>query len=225
LHYRAKHTPNGNSVFREPNLMSELSLITKKIKKCRLCVDEPIGKPLPHEPRPVFQVSKDAKIAICGQAPGTLVHASGRPFTDPSGERLRRWTGLDESVFYDPKKVSVIPMGFCFPGQTPTGADLPPRRECAPKWRNQLFAELPQFRLVLLVGSYAIKWHLSGDKKRSLTDIVGDWRSYFDTNNDPAYAPMPHPSWRNNHWLKKNPWFEEEYMPVLRTEIERVLAL
>lgn len=197
--------------------------LTSKIRSCRICVEIPKGKPLPHEPRPVFQVSKTAKIVICGQAPGTRVHASGKPFTDPSGDRLREWMGVEKDVFYDASRIAIVPMGFCFPGLNDKGADLPPRKECAPQWREGLFAAMGEIKLMMLVGSYALKWHLPEVKSKALTEIVADWRSYLEANTDLLYAPMPHPSWRNNHWLKKNPWFDEEYMPELRKKIAKLL--
>jgi len=180
-----------------------------------------------------LQVSKDVRIAICGQAPGTKVHLSGKPFTDASGDRLREWMGVDDTIFYDTKKIAIVPMGFCFPGQTPKGADLPPRRECAAHWHDGLFSLLTKLDLVLLVGKYAITYHLKGHDnlsnfaKQPLYETVENYKSFFSVNDaskaTPLYLPLPHPSWRNNHWLKKNLWFEEEYLPLLRKEVHKSL--
>ncbi|MCB1489376.1 MAG: uracil-DNA glycosylase family protein, partial [Bauldia sp.] len=182
------------------------------MRACRICRDHPLGARLPHEPRPVFQVSRTATICVAGQAPGTRVHASGRPFTDPSGDRLRAWMGVDSATFYDERRLAIVPMGFCFPGQDSRGADLPPRKECPPAWRARLIAELPAIRLVLAVGAYAQGWHLGPLAGRSLTETVGAWREIAEAT-DPVVVPLPHPSWRNNAWLRRNPWFEAELLP------------
>lgn len=150
------------------------------------------------------------------------MHVSGKPFTDPSGERLRAWMGVSETDFYDVKRVAIIPMGFCFPGLDANGADLPPRRECAPLWRSRLLSLLPRLDLVLLVGQYAQRWHLPGPN-RSLTDTVAAWRDILDAGGTPRFIPVPHPSWRNNSWLKKHPWFEAELLPRLRDEVGVIL--
>ena len=154
----------------------DLDALVGAIRACRICRDRPLGAPLPHEPRPVLCVSPTATICIAGQAPGTRVHASGVPFTDPSGDRLRAWLGLDADTFYDVGRVAIVPMGFCFPGQDVRGADLPPRRECAPAWRADLFAALPRIDLLLAVGSYAHRWHLGALARRTLTGTVAAWR-------------------------------------------------
>lgn len=195
---------------------SDLNALLAHIRACRICVDTPRGRPLPHEPRPVLRVGSSAKICICGQAPGTRVHASGKPFTDPSGDRLRNWLGMSEDQFYDTERVAIIPMGFCFPGLDSKGGDLPPRRECAERWRAELFGRLPQFRLVLLVGLHAQKWHLGSSAKGNLTDTVAAWREYAEEG---GYVPLPHPSWRNNAWIKRNPWFEGDLLPFLRSRV------
>lgn len=201
-----------------------LNSLLSEIKQCRVCVDQPLGQPLPHHPRPVLRVCPTARLAIVGQAPGTRVHASGKPFTDPSGERLRAWMGVSEAEFYDRCRVAIIPMGFCFPGLNDKGGDLPPRKECAPTWRHRVFAELPNLELVLLVGLYAQRWHLGPRAHTSLTDTVADWRTYrVPDATGRCYLPVPHPSWRNNHWLKTNPWFEDEVLPSLRRDVRRVL--
>jgi uracil-DNA glycosylase len=194
-----------------------LARLSAKIKMCRLCLEAPKGRPLPHEPRPVFQVSSMARLLIVGQAPGTRVHASGRPFTDPSGVRLRQWLGVDETLFYDERQVAIVPMGFCFPGQDEKGADLPPRPECAPAWRARLLSHLKAVRLVICLGRSAQHWHLGELAGADLTETVRNWRRGFALH--PKVLPLPHPSWRNNAWLKNNPWFAEELLPVLREEI------
>jgi uracil-DNA glycosylase len=200
-----------------------LDALLSDIRACRICVDAPRGKPLPHEPRPVLRVGSAAKICICGQAPGTRVHASGKPFTDPSGDRLRNWLGVSEEQFYDTDRVAIVPMGFCFPGLDSKGGDLPPRRECADRWRAELFGLLPQFRLVLLVGLYAQKWHLGGKARGNLTDTVAAWREFAEADGPVRYLPLPHPSWRNNAWIKKNPWFKSELLPYLRSEAAKLI--
>jgi uracil-DNA glycosylase len=204
-------------------IRTDLDLLVAKIRACRICRDASVGPMLPHEPRPVLRVSSTARICVCGQAPGTRVHASGMPFTDPSGDRLRAWMGVTPQEFYDERRVAIVPMGFCFPGQDARGADLPPRPECGSTWRDALFAALPTFELVLLVGQYAHQWHLKERAKGSLTATVADWKSYAIGTPAPRYLPLPHPSWRNNAWLKRNPRFEEEVLPYLRGEIRRLL--
>ncbi len=177
-----------------------------------------MGAPLEHEPRPVMQISSTARIAIFSQAPGARVHDSGRPFTDASGVRLRQWLGIGEEVFYDAARVSIVPMGFCFPGYDAKGADLPPRRECAPLWRLRLMAALPEFETAVLVGKYAQAWHLGDSAATSLTETVRRWRDFA-----PRFFPLPHPSWRNNAWIKRNPWFASRLLPKLRRRIKELL--
>ena len=203
-----------------------LDPMTDEIRACRVCRDAPrYGVRLPHEPRPVFQVSNAARLCIAGQAPGVRVHASGRPYTDPSGVRLRQWLGIGEDIFYDPTKVAIVSMGFCFPGLDAKGGDLPPRRECAETWRKRLFHRLPDLELILLVGQYAQKWHLDRTVvAKGLTETVGRWRDVYRSHERPRLMPMPHPSWRNNVWLKRNPWFELELLPALRADVARLVA-
>ncbi|MEP2706023.1 MAG: uracil-DNA glycosylase family protein [Roseibium sp.] len=204
----------------------QLETLVNDIRSCRICVENPIKTSLPHAPRPILQVSGSAKICICGQAPGTRVHKSGRPFTDPSGDRLRVWMGIGEEVFYDPEKLAIIPMGFCFPGQDAKGGDLPPRTECRKTWHDQVFDAVPQIELVLVIGQYAQAYHLGSSRKKNLTETVAAWRSYFKESagkGSPIILPLPHPSWRNNGWIRKNPWFAEELLPVLRTEVSRLI--
>lgn len=199
-----------------------LDRLLGEIRRCRRCVAAPAGAPLPHDPRPVLRVSATARLAIVGQAPGTRVHASGKPFTDPSGVRLRAWMGLGEDEFYDEARVAILPMGFCFPGLSRTGGDLPPRPECAPLWRPRLFGLLTQLELVLLVGMYAQRWHL-GAEAGALGETVRDWRRFLAAPGTPRFFPLPHPSWRNNAWLARNPWFEAELLPDLRREVAAIL--
>ena len=195
------------------------------IAACRLCRDEPArgeDHRLPHEPRPVAVLSASARILIAGQAPGLRVHESGLPFNDASGDRLRQWLSVDREAFYDPQKFAIVPMGFCFPGYDRHGSDLPPRSECAPLWRRRVIDAMPQIELVLAVGHYAQRWHLGSDCPKSMTETVRSWQRYAQRNSGVAVLPMPHPSWRNTAWLRRNPWFEAELLPFLR---ERVRAL
>jgi uracil-DNA glycosylase len=202
---------------------SELDRLLLEIRACRICAERPAGKALPHDPRPVLRVGQMARIAVCGQAPGVRVHSSGIPFTDPSGDRLRAWMGVSKDEFYDEERVAIIPMGFCFPGLDHKGADLPPRPECAPAWRARIFSLLPQLELVLLVGQYAQRWHLGSEAGRNLTETVGRWETILDATSRPRRIPLPHPSWRNNRWLRDNPWFEKKLLPRLRREVRGIL--
>jgi uracil-DNA glycosylase len=167
-------------------LNARIGELADRISACRICRDTPRGRQLPHEPRPVLVMSPTARIAICGQAPGTRVHASGRPFTDPSGDRLRDWMGIGEDIFYDAARIAIVPMGFCFPGLDAKGGDLPPCRECAPAWRGEVFAAMPQIRLLLLVCAHAQKWHLGAAAGESLTATVAACASIA---KDPAFPP------------------------------------
>lgn len=199
---------------------ADLEELTRAIRACRLCVEQPIRRPLPHEPRPVLRPSSTARILIASQAPGTKVHLSGMPFTDASGDRLRDWLGVTADEFYDTQKFAIVPMGFCFPGQDAKGGDLPPRPECAPAWRQGLMDLMPQLELVLTIGIYAQAWHMGDMRRSSLTETVMGWREIFAASERPLVLPLPHPSWRNTGWLKKNPWFEMELLPFLRAEIQ-----
>jgi uracil-DNA glycosylase len=205
-------------------MSAALGRLKARIRKCRHCVVEPDGPPLPHEPRPVLLAETTARLAVCGQAPGTRVHASGIPFTDPSGDRLRDWMGLSAETFYDTSRIAIIPMGFCFPGLDAKGGDLPPRKECAPRWHDQVFAALPELELVLAVGQYAQRWHLGDRRCGTLTETVRQWRTFVAGDARPRILPLPHPSWRNNAWLKRNPWFDAELVPQLRAEVKAILA-
>lgn len=201
----------------------QLRSLTAEIAACRICRDAPLASPLPHEPRPVLRPSTTARICIASQAPGVRVHASGTPFTDPSGDRLRSWLGLAPEEFYDQTRIAIVPMGFCFPGHDAAGGDLPPRRECAIAWHERLFAAMPQLELILAVGSYAQRWHLGTAAGGSMTDTVGRWQELLYAATRPRRIALPHPSWRNNAWLAANPWFEAELLPRLRQEIRRLM--
>lgn len=166
--------------------------------------------------------SATARILIAGQAPGTRVHATGIPFNDRSGDRLRDWLGVTRDRFYDAQKFAIVPMGFCFPGNDAHGGDLPPRRECASRWHSPLMALMPQVELVLAIGLYAQSWHLGAARRKSLTETVADWRAIHDETRRPCVLPLPHPSWRNTGWLKRNAWFEADLLPVLRSEVARL---
>lgn len=183
-----------------------------RVRRCTLCADE-----LPFEPRPVVQASEQARILVVGQAPGRRVHETGLPFNDPSGDRLREWMGISRDTFYDELQLAILPMGFCYPGTGKSG-DLPPRPECAPAWRELLLSRLDNVRLTLAIGQYAHGYHIPGPK-RSVTDVVRHWRDAW-----PDLVPLPHPSPRNNMWLRRNPWFEAEVVPALRTRVAAILA-
>lgn len=193
------------------------------IAACRICRDVPargIEDRLPHEPRPVAVISAKAKILIAGQAPGLRVHQSGLPFDDASGDRLRMWLGVGRDDFYDRDQFAIVPMGFCFPGYDPKGSDLPPRRECAPLWRRTAMDFMPQIKLVLAIGQYAQAWHLGSRRRKGMTETVRNWQGYFFANSGPRILPLPHPSWRNTGWLKRNPWFEDDVLPVLKQHVD-----
>ncbi|MBY0564680.1 MAG: uracil-DNA glycosylase family protein [Hyphomonadaceae bacterium] len=192
--------------------MDSLEAVVDAIRACRHCAER-----LPHEPRPVVWVQADARILIVGQAPGRRVHETGVPWNDPSGDRLREWMGIDRARFYDKRNVAVAAMGFCYPG-TVNGADLPPRPECAPMWRPRLLPLLTNVRLTLLVGHYAQRYHLKDAVKLTVSETVKGWRGY-----PPTIVPLPHPSWRNSAWLKRNRWFETELVPALRRRVGEVL--
>ncbi len=203
---------------------TSVSDLCTQIRACTVCRDSPKKEPLPHSPRPVIRASAQARLCIAGQAPGTRVHASGLPFDDPSGDRLRNWMAIDRETFYDEKRLAIVPMGFCFPGLDAKGGDLPPRTECREIWHDRVFEALPQLELILVIGQYAQAYHLGRERKKSLTETVKNWRSYWKSNDAGCrYLPLPHPSWRNTGWLKKNPWFAEDVLPVLRSEVARLV--
>lgn len=187
------------------------SSLLKEVRSCTICKAH-----LPLGPRPVLQLHPKARILIAGQAPGKKVHESGVPFDDASGKRLREWLGVTREVFYDPQQIAILPMGFCFPGSGKSG-DLPPRRECEPAWRQQLLGHLRTLELTLVMGQYAQKFHF-GESSSSLTELVKSWRTYW-----PDLVPLPHPSPRNNIWLRRNPWFELELLPSLKKRVSDAL--
>lgn len=188
-----------------------LPALFREVRACTIC-----AKDLPLGPRPVLQLHTKARLLIAGQAPGRKVHASGQPFTDASGDRLRDWLGITSEVFYDAEQVAILPMGFCYPGTGKSG-DLPPRPECAETWRAALLAHLSDLRLTLVIGQYALDYHLP-DAKGTLTEVVKAWRDHW-----PSVVPLPHPSPRNNLWLRRNPWFAAELLPKLRRRVATVL--
>jgi len=192
----------------------DLTELLTEIRACRLCAEH-----LPLGPNPVLQASQTAKILIVGQAPGIRVHRTGLPFNDPSGDRLRDWLGIDRDSFYDPALMAIVPMGFCYPGRGKSG-DLPPRPECAATWRVPLMANLPSIRLTVVIGRYAIAYHLPDyGRNPSVTNAVANWRSHW-----PDVIPLPHPSPRNNLWLRRNAWFEAEVVPALRARVTEILS-
>jgi uracil-DNA glycosylase len=191
--------------------MPTISDLLSKVRSCTLCSEH-----LPLGPRPVLQLHPTARILIAGQAPGRKVHESGIPFADASGDRLRQWLGLSREVFYDPQRVAILPMGFCFPGTGKSG-DLPPRPECAAEWRQRLLQPLTGLKLTLVIGQYAQAYHLPR-AEGTVTSTVQGWREHW-----PTVVPLPHPSPRNNLWLRRNPWFEEELVPALRIRVAEVL--
>jgi len=191
-----------------------LDEVVARARACRLCEAH-----LPLGPRPVLRAQRSARLLIVGQAPGTKVHASGIPWNDPSGERLRDWLRTPREVFYDESRVAIVPMGFCYPGRDPRGGDLPPRPECAPAWHPPLLNALTEVRITLLVGSYAQAHYLGARRARTMTETVRRFQDFL-----PEFLPLPHPSWRNTAWLKRNPWFEDELLPVLRARVGALLA-
>ncbi len=192
-----------------PEAMDAFEALVAEIRSCRTCAGS-----LPLGPRPVFQASSTARILIASQAPGTKVHASGIPFDDPSGDRLRAWTGLSRDEFYDASKVAIVPLGLCYPGRG-SGGDAPPRPECAPLWRGPLLRRMPGIRLTLLVGSHA-QDHVLG--KAPMTQRVKEYGVYL-----PSHFPLPHPSWRSRIWADRNPWFETDVLPALRAQVRAAL--
>ena len=190
------------------------------IAACRLCAADFAATATAHTPRPVVWFAPTARLLIAGQAPGLRVHASGRPFTDPSGDRLRGWLGLTEDEFYDRTRIAIVPMAFCFPGYDAKGADLPPSARCAATWHARVMAALPNLRMRLLIGGAAHRWHLGA---RDVTATTARWREISAQATPIQDFPLPHPSWRNTGWLKRNPWFEAELLPVLRAEVRHLM--
>jgi uracil-DNA glycosylase len=192
--------------------MNRLARVVAEVRACTLCTDLPLG------PRPVLRAKPSARVLIIGQAPGTKVHETGIPWNDRSGDRLREWLGLDRDTFYDEGRIAIVPMGFCYPGRDAHGGDLPPRPQCAPTWHPKVVPLLRKVELTLLIGAYAQRRYLGDRRKAGMTETVTAWRDY-----GPAYIPLPHPSWRNTAWLRKNPWFEAELVPVLRQRVQALL--
>jgi len=198
--------------------------LLERIRACRICEKQPLSQSLPQAPNPVLQVSAGAKLLIAGQAPGMRVHLTGIPFNDRSGDRLREWMGVDRETFYDHSRIAIAAMSFCFPGHDRAGGDLPPRRECRLHWHDALFEQLSNIETVLAVGRYAQDYHLRRlglAAKGGVSETVARWRDYSSLR--PRVIPLPHPSWRNTGWLKRHPWFEQELLPELRSEISRLL--
>lgn len=192
----------------------DLHAILERARACRVCADH-----LPLGPRPVLRASPTAGLLIVGQAPGTKVHATGIPWNDASGDRLRQWLDVDRDTFYDEGRIAIVPMGLCYPGRDPKGGDKPPRPECAPLWQGPLRTALPRVGLTLLIGQYAQKWYLGRARKESMTATVAAWAEYVPR----GFLPLPHPSWRNTAWLKRHPWFEADVLPVLRKTTRALL--
>ena len=199
--------PMGNSF-----AMSDLNQLMTQMRACEICTDLPLG------PRPLFKLDARAKILIAGQAPGKITHEKEIPFDDPSGNRLRDWLSVDRDTFYNDPRIGILPMGLCFPGTGKFG-DLPPRVECAPAWREQALALMPNLELILIIGRYAIDWHLPDAKGQSITALASNWQHTW-----PDQLVMPHPSPRNNRWLKTNPWFELEVIPALQSRVAEMLV-
>jgi uracil-DNA glycosylase len=198
-----------------PRRQAEITLddLLLQVRACRVCAAH-----LPLGPRPVLRASSTARLLIVGQAPGTRVHATGIPWNDRSGDRLRDWLGLDRETFYDEARIAIVPMGFCYPGTDAKGGDKPPRPECAPLWHPQVRPLLPRIGLTLLVGQYAQRFYLGRRRQAGLTETVAAWRDFL-----PDFLPLPHPSWRNTAWLKRHPWFEAELVPLLRERVRGLL--
>jgi len=188
-----------------------LDALLARARACSLCEGLPLG------PAPLLQAGTNARILIASQAPGSKTHVKGRPFDDASGKRLRQWLGVSEEQFYNPELFAILPMGFCYPGTSASG-DLPPRPECAPAWREPLLQAMPQIELTLVLGQYALDWHLGTRKSRTLTDTVKRWQEFW-----PDLLPLPHPSPRNIRWFMANPWFEAEVIPVLQDRVRGLL--
>jgi uracil-DNA glycosylase len=202
---------DGIIILAEVNLMASIISLLREVRCCTICAEH-----LPLGPRPVLQLHTDARILVAAQAPGRKVHESGVPFTDASGERLRDRLGISHEDFYNSQRVAIVPMGFCFPGTGKSG-DLPPRSECAPAWRGKLLSHLKNLRLTLVIGQYAQAYHFP-NAGVSVTSTVQSWRDHW-----PSVVPLPHPSPRNNLWLRKNPWFEQDLLPLLKLRVAQVL--
>lgn len=191
-------------------IFTSIEKLEMNVRSCSNCETQ-----LPLGAKPILQISTRAKVLIAGQAPGKTTHDKGIPFDDPSGDRLRQWLNIDRETFYNRDKIAILPMGLCYPG-TGTSGDLAPRKECIPLWRQQLLSAMPNIEITLLIGQYAQHWHLNN--KQGVTENVKAWRSFL-----PTYLPLPHPSPRNNIWLRKNPWFEEELLPYLKHDVKQII--
>lgn len=193
-----------------------LTDLREEIAGCRICAPRFAATATQHQPRPVVWFQTGSRILISSQAPGARVHEAGMPFWDRSGDRLRDWLGVDQATFYDQQQVSIVPMAFCFPGYDASGSDLPPPKVCGDTWHSRIMAQMQDVPLTVLIGGYAQRWHLG--KQASVTQTVKDWRDHA-----PRIFPLPHPSWRNTAWLKKNPWFETDLLPALQARVKEVL--
>lgn len=195
-------------------MSTELQTYLEKLRACEICRGQ-----MDRAPNPIVRATSTARILIASQAPGNLADVKSKPFADPSGVRLREWMGVSDEEFYDESRIAIAPMGFCFPGYDAKGGDRPPMKICAPTWRAGLLQRLPNVELVLAIGGYAQSWHLAGAQAKTLTETVRDWRRHLES----GVLPTPHPSWRNNGWLKRNPWFETEVLPELRARVRALL--
>ena len=195
------------------------TVLHRSIAECTLCADTFAKTRTGHSPRPVVWFDQGARILIAGQAPGARVHEAGIPFHDRSGDRLRDWMGVESATFYDRSKIAIVPMAFCFPGYSASGSDLAPPKICAEKWRETVLDHLSNIRLTLLIGGYAQKWHLGAKNAPTVTETVKNWQTHL-----PNVIPLPHPSWRNTAWLRKNPYFETDLIPELQRQIAKALA-
>jgi len=190
-----------------------LPTLLKEIKNCKICEEH-----LPLPPRPVMTATKKSKIILIGQAPGTHVHNSGKPWNDKSGDRLRNWLGVDEDTFYNTDNFANLPMGFCYPGKNPKGGDLPPRKECAPQWHEAVLQQLKHVELIILIGNYSQKQYLKKEREKNLTETVRRFENYL-----PKYFPLVHPSPLNYRWIGRNPWFEKDVIPMLKKKVKEIL--
>ena len=200
----------------------DLAPLLEELRACGHCASRFAATVTAHAPNPVFQIAPGARLCVAGQAPGLRAHGAGKPFADPSGIRLRTWLGVDEATFYDPARFAIVPMAFCFPGYDAKKHDLPPPPDCARLWRARLFAALPAIETLVLVGKAAIAWHLPALRSHPLAEIVGG--GPYRDGAGRRLIPLPHPSWRNNAWLKKHPWFETDTLPALRAAIAPLLS-
>lgn len=199
--------------------METLPQLKSRLAGCRICAGRFAATATAHRPNPVVWFDGGARVLLASQAPGLRVHAANTPFWDRSGARLRDWMGVDEETFYDRSRVAIVPMAFCFPGYDAAGSDLPPPPVCAATWRDAILRRLPDIRLTLLIGGHAQRWHLGAAAKGGVTRLVADWRAHA-----PDLWPLPHPSWRNTAWLRRNPWFEGETVPALRARVAEALG-